>query len=102
MFRSLQRGMKQYNRQQIEQEWNYFGQVDSFNKEEGRDYSLSKTQFAVCGAIAGAIGGSITTPMDVAKTRIMLAKVSLTLKADDLLVLHACFLYSLSPGYFAG
>lgn len=37
--------------------------------------SLSKKQFAVCGAIAGAIGGSSTTPMDVAKTRIMLAEV---------------------------
>ncbi len=37
--------------------------------------TLTKGQFAMCGAIAGAIGGTTTTPMDVAKTRIMLAEV---------------------------
>ena len=38
--------------------------------------SLTKSQFAVCGAVAGAIASFCTTPMDVAKTRIMLAEVS--------------------------
>ena len=38
--------------------------------------SLTKRQFALSGAIAGAIGGTSTTPMDVAKTRIMLAEVT--------------------------
>lgn len=37
--------------------------------------SLTKKQFALCGTVAGAIGGTLTTPMDVAKTRIMLAEV---------------------------
>ncbi|KAM3175812.1 hypothetical protein ACTXT7_007794 [Hymenolepis weldensis] len=34
---------------------------------------LSKGQFALCGALAGAFAGACTTPLDVIKTRIMLA-----------------------------
>ncbi|VDN09857.1 unnamed protein product [Dibothriocephalus latus] len=40
---------------------------------------LSKKQFALCGALAGATAGACTTPFDVAKTRIMLAQVCLCL-----------------------
>ena len=32
-------------------------------------------QGAVCGACAGAVAAALTTPLDVAKTRVMLAKV---------------------------
>ena len=32
-------------------------------------------QGAVCGAVAGGVAASVTTPLDVAKTRIMLAQV---------------------------
>ena len=32
-------------------------------------------QGAVCGACAGAVAAAMTTPLDVAKTRVMLAKV---------------------------
>ncbi|VDQ04902.1 unnamed protein product [Trichobilharzia regenti] len=32
---------------------------------------------ALCGCLAGTISGAVTTPLDVAKTRIMLAEVSL-------------------------
>ncbi|EUB60661.1 S-adenosylmethionine mitochondrial carrier protein [Echinococcus granulosus] len=71
----LKRGMEHYNRRQT------LG-ASSFDLSVGEECfpsstestSLSKKQFAVCGAIAGAIGGSSTTPMDVAKTRIMLAE----------------------------
>lgn len=34
-------------------------------------------QGAVCGALAGGIAAATTTPLDVAKTRVMLAKVGL-------------------------
>ena len=39
------------------------------------DGSLTKVQFALCGGMAGAIAGACTTPLDVIKTRIMLAEV---------------------------
>uniref|UniRef100_A0A3P9M307 Mitochondrial S-adenosylmethionine carrier protein n=1 Tax=Oryzias latipes TaxID=8090 RepID=A0A3P9M307_ORYLA len=38
-------------------------------------HMLSPWQSAVCGALAGAVSAFVTTPLDVAKTRIMLAKV---------------------------
>ncbi|VDN15907.1 unnamed protein product [Dibothriocephalus latus] len=34
---------------------------------------LTKAQFTFCGFVAGAVAGAFTTPVDVAKTRIMLA-----------------------------
>ncbi|KAL5966771.1 S-adenosylmethionine mitochondrial carrier protein [Taenia solium] len=72
----LKRGMEHYNRRQtLDASLLDFkvGEECFFNSNESN--SLSKKQFAVCGAIAGAIGGSSTTPMDVAKTRIMLAEL---------------------------
>ena len=38
-------------------------------------FPLEPWQGAVCGAMAGGTAAAITTPLDVAKTRIMLAKV---------------------------
>lgn len=35
---------------------------------------LTPVSVAICGAIAGGIAAAITTPLDVAKTRIMLAE----------------------------
>lgn len=40
--------------------------------------NLTGFQFALCGFLSGAVAGSVTTPLDVAKTRIMLANVSFT------------------------
>ena len=49
-------------------------------KESQVDYhentaNLTGFQFTLCGCLSGAIAGSVTTPLDVAKTRIMLADV---------------------------
>ena len=37
--------------------------------------NLTGFQYTLCGFLSGAIAGSVTTPLDVAKTRIMLADV---------------------------
>ena len=42
---------------------------------ESQGGSIEPWQGAVCGAIAGGVSAGLTTPLDVAKTRIMLAKV---------------------------
>mmetsp|Transcript_40637 Transcript_40637/g.115818 ORF Transcript_40637/g.115818 Transcript_40637/m.115818 type:complete len:230 (+) Transcript_40637:350-1039(+) len=39
-------------------------------------YTLSPMQSAVCGALAGAIAGAATTPLDVCKTRIMTQSIT--------------------------
>ncbi|VDM30263.1 unnamed protein product [Hydatigera taeniaeformis] len=62
--------------------------------------SLSKGQFALCGAIAGAFAGAFTTPFDVIKTRIMLAEVSSTFRCDALLSAETIVFRTLNPlGY---
>ncbi|CAM1302124.1 SLC25A26 (predicted) [Pycnogonum litorale] len=38
-----------------------------------QEYSVSSWQSSVCGAVSGGIAAALTTPLDVAKTRIMLA-----------------------------
>ncbi len=44
---------------------------------------LSPLQGAVCGAIAGGIAAAATTPLDVAKTRVMLAKVGVSVRKGE-------------------
>jgi solute carrier family 25 (mitochondrial S-adenosylmethionine transporter), member 26 len=49
--------------------WEYF----KANWEVRTNTPLSPVSVSICGAVAGAIAAAITTPLDVAKTRIMLA-----------------------------
>lgn len=65
--------------------------------------SLLTWQAAVCGAISGGIAGGLTTPLDVAKTRIILAERTSHLAAGSLyaalkIVWHEKGL----PGLFSG
>ncbi|KAM7537469.1 hypothetical protein Aperf_G00000059583 [Anoplocephala perfoliata] len=97
----LKRRMEKYNRQQL-LDRGIFGPGDCCVDDVCR-CNLSKKQFAFCGAVAGAIGGSCTTPMDVAKTRIMLAEKGTPLASGNVLVaLRTIYRESGVSGLFAG
>lgn len=66
-------------------------------------HTLSSFQSAVCGAIAGAVAAYVTTPLDVAKTRIMLAKSGTTTASGSIpLVLCEVWKSRGISGLFAG
>ncbi|XP_060058912.1 mitochondrial S-adenosylmethionine carrier protein isoform X11 [Erinaceus europaeus] len=68
-----------------------------------QDHVLDSWQSAVCGAFAGGFAAAVTTPLDVAKTRIMLAKAgSSTASGNVLSALHGVWRTQGLPGLFAG
>uniref|UniRef100_A0A3P9PZ33 Mitochondrial S-adenosylmethionine carrier protein n=1 Tax=Poecilia reticulata TaxID=8081 RepID=A0A3P9PZ33_POERE len=72
-----------------------------WSKRQG--HTLHSWQSAVCGAFAGAVAAFVTTPLDVAKTRIMLAKAgSATAGGNIPTVLCDVWRSKGLPGLFAG
>ncbi|KAM4650530.1 mitochondrial S-adenosylmethionine carrier protein [Discoglossus pictus] len=66
-------------------------------------HALDSWQSAVCGACAGGFAAAVTTPLDVAKTRIMLAKAgSSTAGGNVLFALHQIWRRQGITGLFAG
>ncbi|XP_029681973.1 mitochondrial S-adenosylmethionine carrier protein isoform X2 [Takifugu rubripes] len=66
-------------------------------------HTLDSWQAAVCGAFAGAVAAFVTTPLDVAKTRIMLAKAGTTTAGGNIpLVLYDVWKSRGLTGLFAG
>uniref|UniRef100_A0A8C3RM31 Mitochondrial S-adenosylmethionine carrier protein n=1 Tax=Chelydra serpentina TaxID=8475 RepID=A0A8C3RM31_CHESE len=60
-------------------------------------------QSATCGAFAGGFAAAVTTPLDVAKTRIMLAKAGSSNASGNVLsALHSVWRSQGLPGLFAG
>ncbi|XP_037655878.1 S-adenosylmethionine mitochondrial carrier protein isoform X3 [Choloepus didactylus] len=68
-----------------------------------QDHVVDSWQSAVCGAFAGGFAAAVTTPLDVAKTRIMLAKAgSSTASGSVLAALHGVWQTQGLPGLFSG
>ncbi|XP_026643864.1 S-adenosylmethionine mitochondrial carrier protein isoform X3 [Microtus ochrogaster] len=68
-----------------------------------RGHVVDSWQSAVCGAFAGGFAAAVTTPLDVAKTRIMLAKAgSSTAVGNVLSAMHAVWRAQGLAGLFAG
>ncbi|XP_052063076.1 S-adenosylmethionine mitochondrial carrier protein-like isoform X1 [Mytilus californianus] len=79
--------------------WEYFKIL--WSREQGKP--VDPWQSSVCGAVAGSIASGITTPLDVAKTRIMLAEKNSALASGS--IPHAIkiiFLEKGVKGLFAG
>ncbi|XP_029334463.1 S-adenosylmethionine mitochondrial carrier protein isoform X4 [Mus caroli] len=68
-----------------------------------RGHVVDSWQSAVCGAFAGGFAAAVTTPLDVAKTRIMLAKAgSSTAGGNVLSAMHGVWRSQGLAGLFAG
>ncbi|XP_036286483.1 S-adenosylmethionine mitochondrial carrier protein isoform X6 [Pipistrellus kuhlii] len=68
-----------------------------------QDRVVESWQSAVCGAFAGGFAAVVTTPLDVAKTRIMLAKAGSSAAGGNVLsALHGVWRAQGLPGLFAG
>ncbi|XP_053576663.1 S-adenosylmethionine mitochondrial carrier protein [Bombina bombina] len=74
---------------------------DLWSAKQG--HMVDSWQSAVCGACAGGFAAAVTTPLDVAKTRIMLAKTgSSTARGNVLFALNAIWRTQGVAGLFAG
>ena len=70
---------------------------------ERQQRPLEAWQSGACGAVAGAVAAGLTTPLDVAKTRIMLArKNSDVARGSIVFALREVFASKGVPGLFAG
>ncbi|KAM9860087.1 mitochondrial S-adenosylmethionine carrier protein [Aulostomus maculatus] len=79
--------------------WEYLKSLWSWRQ----GHTLYSWQAAVCGAFAGAVAAFVTTPLDVVKTRIMLAKAgSPTASGNIPLVLYDVWRSRGLTGLFAG
>ncbi|KAM4882991.1 mitochondrial S-adenosylmethionine carrier protein isoform 1-T1 [Thomomys bottae] len=68
-----------------------------------QDRVVDSWQSAVCGAFAGGFAAVVTTPLDVAKTRIMLAKAGSSAASGNVLsALHGVWRTQGLTGLFAG
>uniref|UniRef100_A0A2K6G5C8 Mitochondrial S-adenosylmethionine carrier protein n=1 Tax=Propithecus coquereli TaxID=379532 RepID=A0A2K6G5C8_PROCO len=68
-----------------------------------QDHVVDSWQSAVCGAFAGGFAAAVTTPLDVAKTRIMLAKAGSSNASGNVLsALHGVWRSQGLTGLFAG
>ncbi|CAC5418307.1 SLC25A26 [Mytilus coruscus] len=79
--------------------WEYFKIL--WSREQGKP--VDPWQSSICGAVAGSIASGITIPLDVAKTRIMLAEKNSALASGN--IPHAIkiiFLEKGVKGLFAG
>ncbi|XP_061584290.1 mitochondrial S-adenosylmethionine carrier protein, partial [Cololabis saira] len=79
--------------------WEYLKTLWSWKQ----GHTLHSWQSAVCGAFAGAVAAFVTTPLDVAKTRIMLAKAGTATASGNIpLVLYDVWRSRGLSGLFAG
>ncbi|XP_068172239.1 mitochondrial S-adenosylmethionine carrier protein [Antennarius striatus] len=79
--------------------WEYFKTL--WSRKQG--HKLHSWQSAVCGAFAGVMAGFCTTPLDMAKTRIMLAKAGTsTARGRISLVIYDVWRSQGLTGVFAG
>ncbi|XP_072845504.1 mitochondrial S-adenosylmethionine carrier protein isoform X1 [Pogona vitticeps] len=79
--------------------WEYL--KDLWSWKQG--HVVDSWQSAVCGAFAGGFAAAVTTPLDVAKTRIMLAKTgSRNASGNVLSALHGVWRTQGVSGLFAG
>uniref|UniRef100_A0A673KFG2 Mitochondrial S-adenosylmethionine carrier protein n=1 Tax=Sinocyclocheilus rhinocerous TaxID=307959 RepID=A0A673KFG2_9TELE len=79
--------------------WEYLKAV-WWRRQGGR---LDSWQAAVCGALAGGVAAFVTTPLDVAKTWIMLAKAGTSTASGNIpTVLYEVWRSRGIPGLFAG
>lgn len=78
--------------------WEYF----KLNWTAVTGTALTPLSVAICGAVAGGIAAGLTTPLDVAKTRIILADEHIANRSNIFNILHGILRERGVKGIFAG